>query len=105
MKMVPIQFVVCCLATKTTCMKMMQSKVCKGDVDVAIAIDKDFLRRNSIPASGSCCSIREFSIKIIDLSGTVCKVSVEESEPEAVCQRKDKLTGQEVSGRLSGVGA
>jgi len=31
----------------------------------------------------------------IDLSGTVCKVSVEESEPEAVFQRKDILSGQE----------
>ena len=37
----------------------------------------------------------------IDLFGTVCKVGVEESEPEAVCQRKDKLSGQGVSVRLS----
>jgi len=38
----------------------------------------------------------------IDLFGTVCKVGVEESEPEAVCQRKDKLSELGVSVRLSG---
>ena len=38
----------------------------------------------------------------IDLFGMVCKVGVEESEPEAVGQRKDKLIELGVSVRLSG---
>jgi len=38
----------------------------------------------------------------IDLFGMVCKVGVEESEPEAVGQRKDKLSEPGVSVRLSG---
>ena len=38
----------------------------------------------------------------IDLFGMVCKVGVEKSEPEAVCQRTDKLSELGVSVRLSG---
>ena len=38
----------------------------------------------------------------IDLFGNVCKVGDDESEQEAVCQTKDKLSQLGVSMRLSG---